>query len=448
VTDVGSRRWTMQLEWQPRSTALRCPVCFTRGACDTLLQLPVPRDRITHRVSVGRGEREVQVPEDLAELIAERRVIPFVGAGFSSIAGFPQWAELLRHAHENLRIGGDFDKITADCSHDPLKIAEYLLIRSGNNIGPLRHHIADLLRAPIPFFSSAHVDLANLQTPLIYTTNYDDLIERTLRDLDRRVDVLCTPRDLARTRGDCVQVVKFHGDLQYEETLVLTESSYFSRLDFDSPVDLKFRADIIGRSILFIGYGFGDVNVRVIWYKLSRLMRDVPPEDRPPSFIVRVSPNPVLEALDRGVGLTTIVLDPRANARTPDEQAELLERFMLELTLSADPTVDLGVTSVPTFASGRLLKEAEAALRGGTGAHREEHDERLLTAVGRRRLLPMTAAEAAALLEAFANTLGHDRVEEHRKAYALNYAMAYRVDTGTDATPTIGAIDGSTEPVN
>jgi hypothetical protein len=238
------------------------------------------------------------VPEQLLALIRARSVVPFVGAGFSVAAGFPGWFALLREICAEVAPAEDFAAVLKSCSNDPLGVAEFLLVRSGGNIGPIRHRMSSVLRTPDSFVSSAHIDLANLQLPVVYTTNFDELIEETHRLLNRPVETICNARDLALARSGSAQVVKFHGDLRYDDSLVLTESSFHSRLDLESPLDLKFRGDILGRSLLFIGYGFGDINVRAIWFKLTKLMRDVPLDDRPPSFIVRLSPDPVLEALD------------------------------------------------------------------------------------------------------------------------------------------------------
>jgi len=133
------------------------------------------------------------------------------------------------------------------------------------------------------------------------------------------------------------QVVKYHGDLQHEDTLVLTESAYFRRLDFESPMDLKFRGDLLGKSVLFMGYSFRDVNIRLIWFKLMQMMQDIPAADRVRSYIVRMQSNPALEALDRGVGLETIVLSPGRAATDGAERVRLLSNFLMNLSLRAHP---------------------------------------------------------------------------------------------------------------
>src|SRR6185295_18982593 len=266
------------------------------------------------------------IPEALARMARERRVIPFVGAGFSSGLGLPGWSDLLENVAEHLRISDTDPQLSYAELHespngDPLRIAEYLYLRAGSAVGPLRLPMTTALQANCPIVESAsHVELINFGAPRVYTTNFDSAIETVYRDLDEPVEVVALSRDVATGSTDTTQVVKYHGDLGHDPTLVLTESQYYKRLDFESPMDLKFRSDLLGRSVLFIGYSFSDINIRVIWFKLMQMMRDVPERDRPPSYIVRLEPNPVLEALDENVGLRTIVLDPQQEAKSEEER--------------------------------------------------------------------------------------------------------------------------------
>jgi hypothetical protein len=85
-------------------------------------------------------------------------------------------------------------------------------------------------------------------------------------------------------------------------------------------MDLKFRSDLVGKSVLFMGYSFGDLNIRIIWYKLMRLMKDIPSADRPSSYIVRFEPNPILQLLYEDVGIKSIFLDPETKADTPTKR--------------------------------------------------------------------------------------------------------------------------------
>lgn len=286
---------------------------------------------------------DFRIPDDLVAMVAERRLIPFVGAGFSSVQGLPGWEALLSHVTAEVQATSEaqdrltYDEIRRACDGDHLRVAEYLHLISGGSIGPVRHAISNCLRSDVlPVDSTAHVELVNLDAAQVYTTNFDDLVESAYRFLGEDADVVALQRDVARSHAERTQVVKYHGDLRHDETLVVTESQYYTRLDLESPMDLKFRSDLLGRSVLFIGYSFSDINIRVIWFKLMRMMKDVPDADRLPSYIVRLRADPVTDRLYEAVGLRPIVLDPKEVADDEPARAALLADFMLELAIRAD----------------------------------------------------------------------------------------------------------------
>jgi hypothetical protein len=309
--------------------------------------------------------RQFAIPDDLVQLLAERRVIPFIGAGFSSTRAFPGWNDMLRRLAADIDGPLQFDEIHKACRGDPLQIAEYLFLIGGETMEPLRQSLSGQLRTehqPL-LKSSPHVELVNLGAPQVYTTNYDDLIEQTYRLLSQNVEVVALPRDVAISHSDAsTQVVKYHGDLRYEQTLVLTECQYYARLDFESALDLKFRSDLLGRSVLFMGYSFQDMNIRIIWFKLKQMMKDVPQDDRMASYIVRFEPNEVLETLNAAVGLKTIVIDPNGAATTADEKNAWFAEFMLSLSMQASGEAKIPLTGEPMFASSALLDSLRSAL--------------------------------------------------------------------------------------
>ncbi|MEK4971644.1 SIR2 family protein [Niallia sp. FSL R7-0648] len=278
------------------------------------------------------------IPTELIEMIKSRKVIPFIGAGFSSPLNLPEWEDLLREiardVEEDYKI--TYEEVKEYCQGNPLEIAEYYLIKSNKNIGPLRHSISQAFTYKVPpIMSGAHVELINLGAQQIYTTNYDDLLEKTYRSLGVKVDVIATANDVANIKNGDYQVVKFHGDLKYEDTLVLTESSYFSRLNFDSPMDIKFRGDILGKAVLFMGYSFRDINIRIIWFKLMEMINGLTQNNKPVSYIVRFTENPVLEELYKSVGIKTIILDPKKQFTEKVEMNQLFAEFMFEMVNKA-----------------------------------------------------------------------------------------------------------------
>ena len=352
------------------------------------------------------------IPTELIEMVAQKRVIPFLGAGFSRALNFPDWTELLRDIASNIDSHLTFDDVQSLCHGDPLQIAEYYYLKSDRNIGPLRHSISKALSnldntTLNPLLSGAHVELVNLGSSQVYTTNYDDLIENTYRGLGVPAEVIALPKNVAKSNGKKVQVVKFHGDLRYENTLVLTESSYFSRLDFDSPMDIKFRSDLLGKSVLFMGYSFRDINIRVIWFKLMEMMKDIPVEDRPVSYIVRATPNIVLEELYNSVGIKTIVLDSSDSELTNDQMTDLLADFMLELVFQSrrlSQTIDEKEPDIPQFFSTSLYKRIAKQIAGNKKVRQSAYTRRPVPTIDygvlhERIIPPRLSNEALDLLQ-------------------------------------------------
>lgn len=323
----------------------------------------------------------IRIQEDLITLAAERRLIPFLGAGFSAALGLPSWESMLREVCDAAEGALPFDDVMKATNGDLLQVAEYLYLRHDRQIGPIRHQIERSFSAKHadPLTSGSHVELANLGASQIYTTNYDDILEQTYRKLGLPVTPVILPKDVALADQERTQVVKYHGDLSHERTLVLTESAYYKRLDFESPMDLKFRSDLLGKSVLFMGYSFRDINIRIIWFKLMDMMRDIPESDRRPSYIVRFEPNAALEELYAAVGLKTIILNPSGPVADDTTRGKLLGEFLLSLSIRANRVAEMtGGKGRPaeTFVSRALIDEATP---------RREGDEEFLTTRSFRR---------------------------------------------------------------
>jgi hypothetical protein len=155
--------------------------------------------------------------------------------------------------------------------------------------------------------SEVHEALVRAGFTKIYTTNFDTWLERACDHWRIPYRKILTAKDLTATHNGELEIVKFHGDFEDDNTLVLTESSYFERLDFEAPLDQMLRADMLRYPVLFIGYSLSDINVRYLFYRLAKVWRSVGYNDRPVSHIFMTSPNPVEEAIFRRWGLNPIV---------------------------------------------------------------------------------------------------------------------------------------------
>jgi SIR2-like domain len=89
--------------------------------------------------------------------------------------------------------------------------------------------------------------------------------------------------------------------------LVITETDYFNRLAFDSALDIKFRSDALGRTVLFIGYSMTDMNIRLLLHNIWRTWQTSGyQEDRPRSFVFMARSDQLQEAILGQWGITAV----------------------------------------------------------------------------------------------------------------------------------------------
>lgn len=222
-------------------------------------------------------------PPELSRLYRERRVLPFIGAGASMAVKWtvegkerrgPSWIELVDQAAQMLGFG------VPDLLHmrgNNLQILEYFRLKNGS-LAPLTNWLTREMNAADEGVrtSALHKMLAGLEEcQIFYTTNFDDFLERALRMHGRQVDATTSEInvsfDLART-----QVIKFHGDFTAPEQMVMSETDYYRRMSLDHPMDLKLRSDLLGRTILFIGYSFRDPNVSYLFHVVQKMLKQLP----------------------------------------------------------------------------------------------------------------------------------------------------------------------------
>ncbi|WP_353644486.1 SIR2 family protein [Mesorhizobium sp. WSM2239] len=242
--------------------------------------------------------------EDLAEAVRERKAILFVGAGVSRSVGLPSWETLIDHLASELGL----NEQRAENGVNYLTLAEYYRLKKGS-LGALRSWMDrnwSVSRSDVEK-SVLHRLIVSLDFPIIYTTNYDRNLEVAFEIHGKEFVKVANARDVARTREGVAQIVKFHGDFDDDDSLVLTETDYYDRLSFDSPLDIKFRADALGRTILFIGYSLSDLNIRLLLHRLWQTWeRSGYAKDRPQSFVFMARRDPIEEAVLANWGITAL----------------------------------------------------------------------------------------------------------------------------------------------
>jgi hypothetical protein len=245
------------------------------------------------------------IPNDLLRDLTAGKLILFAGAGVSMGLGLPSWDKLIEHVAEDL----DFDADEFKKLGTFLELAEYYRLRKGS-IGGLRSWMDTHFHAPHIDIkaSEVHKKIVDIGFSSIYTTNYDRWLEKAHDAFDKPYDKIIDIFDFTRTHPDRTQIIKYHGDFDNDSSIVLTETSYFKRLSLDTALDMKLRADSLGKSLLFIGYSLSDIDVRFLLFKLQRMWEgSLEKDDQPKSYIFLTKDNPVQRKILASRDIVTII---------------------------------------------------------------------------------------------------------------------------------------------
>jgi hypothetical protein len=147
--------------------------------------------------------------------------------------------------------------------------------------------------------------LAQLNFPIVVTTNYDQLYERALGKSRDQYDVCVYNPDNKVPTQDCSAtpdpnrpyILKIHGDIDEPESIVITDEDY---IHFMLRMGDKQPFHPVGKNVLtymakwptlFIGYSLLDYNFRVL-FKTIRWQLDA--ARIPPNYSVDIKPDDLI----------------------------------------------------------------------------------------------------------------------------------------------------------
>ena len=195
-----------------------------------------------------------------AKAIQEGYAAIFAGAGLSKASGFVDWKELLDDLAKEIDL--DVEK-----ESDLVEVAQfYCNEKSSRN--EINEKILNRFVTETQESESIQI-LAKLPIRIFWTTNYDHLIEDTLRKYGKRVDIKLTPESLAlNLTGNDAIVYKMHGDYSNPASCVIIKDDYELYNEKRQLFTTTLQGDLVSKTFLFIGFSFQDPNLR---YILSRI---------------------------------------------------------------------------------------------------------------------------------------------------------------------------------
>ena len=194
----------------------------------------------------------MSIPNELIEQFSRGNGAIFVGAGLSIGAGLPGWGDLMQ------RLSSELVDCPANTSY--LDLAQYYVIQFGKNrlISRLREELETIDIQP----TAVHNSLVQLKISPLFTTNYDNLLEKALQAASIRFDPIVTTVDASFWTSDRVQLVKFHGDINQPVTVVITSEDYEKYYSEHPALTRLLSTTLQTRTLLLLGYSATDIDFR------------------------------------------------------------------------------------------------------------------------------------------------------------------------------------------
>lgn len=214
------------------------------------------------------GITRAELLRDYGAALRNEEASAFVGAGLSRDSGFVDWKGLLREFADDLKLDLEIETdltlvaqyhLNREPEHSRLRLHEKLLEEFDKRVNP----------------SIAHDALAKLPIDVIWTSNYDSLVEDSLSAVGKKPRIKNSTSTLKERgqRGDCT-VYKLHGDLKHPETIVLTRDDYRNYVRKFPGFRDRLRADLSERTFLFLGFSFNDPHLDLILNELRLAFGD------------------------------------------------------------------------------------------------------------------------------------------------------------------------------
>jgi hypothetical protein len=245
----------------------------------------------------------------VADAVRRQRCILFLGAGVH--APPPEGSSFdYPESRRPPFASGLSRELARDCAlaerfpgEDPANLQRVALFFE---IARSRHQLVESVRTavqvgkqPSPMLRA----LAELDFPLVITTNYDQLFENALAAAGKqpRVEVY-TPNleptlDHRDPTAESPVVFKIHGDIARPETVVITDEDYIqfvlrmSNKDPYDPVPLTLKFYLTNWTTLFVGYSLLDYNLRLLF---KTLRWKIDSANVPDMYSVDYHPDPLI----------------------------------------------------------------------------------------------------------------------------------------------------------
>lgn len=224
---------------------------------------------------------------------------------------FPTWSRLKSRMRQKLSLIRDRDQASLNRffrTSDPLDCAQLFrnVVGDTNYFQFLRQQYRP--ESPVDYWiTPSHDALVELDLPLLFTTNYDDLIERAYTHHSKSVTVSATADEFIDHSHPVPErhLVKLHGTIDRVDTVVVTRDDYAKARHDRRRIYEELRLDVAKTTYIFVGFSLSDPNVNI-------LLDDARLETRgqlPPSYTVQGRYDQTIDDFYRSRGINVIWID-------------------------------------------------------------------------------------------------------------------------------------------
>jgi len=172
---------------------------------------------------------------------------------------------------------------------------------------PLYQHLKSKIKFQDATLTENHRLLAQSPVRVIFTTNYDELLEDTLKDVRIPFHRIVLDKGIGSwNEAEEVQLVKLHGSIDDEETIVITEDDYRTYFQNHPAMRQQLASLLMTRTFLFVGYNLADSDFNFIY---DEIQIDLQQHKRPAyAFMFNVNEFVVKDYHSRGLQIINITV--------------------------------------------------------------------------------------------------------------------------------------------
>lgn len=210
----------------------------------------------------------MEIPKKIKEAIKNNKLVIFAGSGMSLNFDLPNWSNLVKEIISDLNITkyGSLITLMDDDLMTPMEVLEKL----NPEHNEIKKYIKSKFQVKEHHNLSLHKKILELSGQVI-TTNYDNAFE--VASNHSIIPSVYTSNFNINEIGknDNPYIFKLHGSYDTPDNCIIFRSQYDDLYSKDTAAKEKLKSIFADRILLFIGFGFNDPDINLIFNSLDNI---------------------------------------------------------------------------------------------------------------------------------------------------------------------------------